>query len=381
MRVPQFKTIREMESFYYGDLNADLIRKAEAHTVTGTTAAYNKIYGAKVWSQLNYEANAFAVIPKEPWGSTGWRMENTAGTTAPNGGIAEGAATTFTAVPETTQPTNAYLYAGPKQIVHSWGASDFYSKLAPTNNDSIPEDYFRKQRGADHVRNIGKMLVQDVDTVAGNNFESIDRVISCRAESHTDYVGTASDPDIYGFDRSSAVTYDAYCSMGGTTDATLRDLTIPLIDQVWSNVTKQGGVPKVILTGNDTVRIWSALLESERRFNAMQIATFVPRSDGVEGTQPGVEGGFSVATYYNIPIIPTQHATASIASARTNEVPPIWFIDTDYVRLAVLAPTSYVESDEQSKFSIGFGKKGFYETWAELRCYNFAAQGKIRDIK
>ena len=113
----------------------------------------------------------------------------------------------------------------------------------------------------------------------------------------------------------------------------------------------------------------------------MQIATFVPRFNSASGVQPGVEAGFAVATYYGVPIIPCQDYDSSIATARTNEVAPIAMLDTDYLRFAVMQPTQYVESNDLSKFSLGYGTKGYYETWGELRCYNFAAQGKLRDIK
>ena len=32
-------------------------------------ALYNLVYGQKVWSMLNREINAFAMLPKKPWSS------------------------------------------------------------------------------------------------------------------------------------------------------------------------------------------------------------------------------------------------------------------------------------------------------------------------
>jgi hypothetical protein len=174
---------------------------------------------------------------------------------------------------------------------------------------------------------------------------------------------------------------NAVVSCAGTTDALLRDLTIGLIDGVWADVTKAGGRPKVILTGYNTLKVWSALLEAERRYDVMSKAMFVPRYNEASGVTPGVETGFSVATYFGVPIIPCQDYDSSIATVRTNEVAPILFLDTDFIRFAVLAPTTYTETNDADKGALGQGKQGWNETWGELRGYNFAGQGKLRDIK
>jgi len=375
-----FTRIEDMERFYYGDLNADEIKKAESYVIAGTTGYWNKIYGAKVWSQINYEKNAFAAIPKEPWVKSGWRLETAAGVSFPSGGLAEGTDTALTATPDTVKPTLALISATPKMVGHSWGLT-WKAALLAGSDDTAPLSYYREQKGKAHARAISAYLVQDVDTPASNGFESLDRVASSKAEAS--HVSTASDPDIYGLDRSAATTYDAQVDSSGTAAGHLRDLTISLIDGIWSSITKVGGQPKVIFTGYNTIKVWSALLEAERRYAAMQIATFVPRYGGAAGVTPGVEAGFSVATYFGVPIIPCQDYDSSIASVRTNEVAPIMFADIDYLRFAVLRPTQYVESNlgEDVVTFEKLGVEGLYTTVGELRCYNFAAQGKLRDIK
>jgi hypothetical protein len=378
-----YKSIEDLEKAFYGDIDVGrLFKKADDNVISGDTAQWNKIYGAKCWSQVNYELNAFAALPKEPWGKTGYRLETASGRTFPSGGIAEGATTTFTAVPETIAGTYALIAPPVKQVVHSWGISDFADVYASVGDDSIPSAQHIETAGKAHARAISAYLVQDCDTPASNGFESVDRVAESYADCQdTTYFSAATDPDIFSLDRSAATTYDAQVESNGLAAGLLRDLTLTLIDSVWSKVTKAGGLPKLILTGYNTIRVWSSLLEAERRYDAFKMAQFVPRFGEAAGVTGGEEVGFSVATYFGVPIIPCQDYDASIATARTNEVAPITMLDTDYVRFAVAKPTQYTESDPADKISIGMGKKGWFETWGELRCYSFAFQGKVRDIK
>ena len=375
-----YKNIREMEQAFYGDiLKNGRFSKADANVISTTTAVNNKLYGAKVWSELTYEANAMAILPKEPWVKTGWRTKTAAGASYPSGGQSEGATTTLTALPDTIHPTYAYLYGAFKKVTHTWGASDFELRYGDQDDD-IPVEQFREDLGKEHVRAQAAMLVNDVDTPASTSYESLDRVCSNATEASTDYVSAATDPDIFGVTRASG-PLNAYVSLNGKTTATLRDLTITIIDNVYWGVKKQGGAPKVILTGYNTMPIWSGLLEAERRYDVMGKAMFVPRYNDAEGASPGVDGGFAVSTYFDIPIIESVDYTTSVATARTDEIAPILFLDTDYVRFAVKEPTAYYETDDGDKASIGQGKKGWYDTYGELRCYNFAAQGKVRDCK
>lgn len=91
------------------------------------------------------------------------------------------------------------------------------------------------------------MLLTDVDTLAGNSFESLDRVVSSKSEEDNTGI-TAGDADIYGLDRSdSTVSWaDAQVLHNNNTD---RDLTLQLVDSLFQNVWTAGGSPKVLLTG------------------------------------------------------------------------------------------------------------------------------------
>lgn len=380
---PVFKTLEDMERFYYGDINPEMIKKADDALISSDTAYWNKIYGAKVWSEVNFEANAFAVLAKEPWIKTGWRLQTASGHSAPSGGEAEGAADAPIDIPDTVHPTTALISAPPKRVHHAWNMTEL-AALVQGYDDTQPISFFREECGLAHKLAMSAYLCQDVDTAASYGFESVDRM--CASYAERNYVSTATDVTqiwLGPIVTRSDTSYDAHVSATGSATSNLRDLTLSLIDGVWTSVTEGGGKPSVFLTKANTVKVWNSLIEPERRYAAMQIATVVPRMGGAAGLQPGVEAGFSVATYFGTPIIPCQSYDSSIATARTNEVGPIAMIDNRYMRFAVLRPTQYLETD------LGLDKvlreelviKGYYSTVGELRCYFFGAQGKVRDIK
>jgi len=258
---------------------------------------------------------------------------------------------------------------------------DWAMYLLGSVDDTITGAQLAEDAGRVHVRAISAYLVEAVDTLQANGFESLDRIASSSADAA--FNSDSGDSDIYTLDRDASDTYSAQVSSSGSTDATLRDLTQSLIDSVWSSVTAAGGMPKVLFTHYNTLKVWSALLEAERRFNVLGEAKFIPRAGGAAGVTPGYETGFNVATYFGVPIIPCQDYVSSRETARTNEVGPIMFCDTDYVRLATLMPTTYVQSNYPGD-TINLNEhriEGHYYTSGQLRCYNFKAQGALKDIK
>ncbi|MHC1583723.1 MAG: hypothetical protein ACXQTM_05260, partial [Methanosarcinales archaeon] len=84
MNHPTFRTMEEMEQYYYG---GDIIQKAVL--TTGESGVYNRLYGKRVWLQMSQEMNAFAILPKEPWDVTGFRVWKDYMSTA--SGVAENA--------------------------------------------------------------------------------------------------------------------------------------------------------------------------------------------------------------------------------------------------------------------------------------------------
>jgi len=369
-KLRTFQTMEEMMAYYYPGTN--MLRKAvEVSEAAGSGTHWEPIYGKKAWSWLNLEANIFALLPKEPWVKTGWRVLTTAAHTA-GGGVSE--STTGGAVPDPLTLTFVQVSAKPKRMAHTFDIGELAEFLGGIDDaiDLLP--FYREEIAKEHAFCINKALGEDVDDdPAGTNFETIDRVVSSNEEG-ANRCTASTDANIYGNTaRSTGTAWDAYVNENDNTD---RDLTLTLIDTVYQNVLDNGGQPKVIVTRTNTLMRWQQLLEAERRF--MDAARVVPTFGGVRSFAPGgVEAGFMVATYFGIPIIPSQHCELQ------DTLGTIYFLDTDYLKLAIAKPTTYSETGRGAGFLYRslYAIEGMYDTMAELRAYRFDAHGKLVDLK
>lgn len=366
---PKFSTMEELLAFYYPAEASELIQKQDDPVLLATTGWRNIVYGAKVWQQLNYEMNPFAIIPKRPWSKSGWRVETefaSAETNWPLGAIAENASPLTS---DSLKPDWLELSTDPKSIWNHFEISDVAAVMSAAGDDTIPTpSELRAHFAKFHSLQLNAMLMTDVDDITGtNNVQSIDRVVSNAAE---EALITAGDGDIYGIDRTSDAWADAVVVHNSDVD---RVLTLSQIDECLRDIMNNGGNPKVILTGHDTLFEWQALLEAQRRFmpaQGVKLSSF----NGVQAVAPGVEAGFMVSTYHGIPII---------SSARCfnggSGISHIYFLDTDHLFFQVAKPTQYIEQRDPLAID-RFGMVGGYYTMGELICTNFKYQGKIRDL-
>ena len=115
-----------------------------------------------------------------------------------------------------------------------------------------------------------------------------------------------------------------------------RPLTLNVLDGMFRSVWERGGQPKAILTGYDTVEKIQQLLQPQQRFTEMKRVT--PSINGVQGV-PGMEGGFVVATYNGVPIIPSKDVHSD-----SGGISRLYFLDTDYTYFCTAKPTLYHES-------------------------------------
>jgi len=234
------------------------------------------------------------------------------------------------------------------------------------------------------------MLTQDVDTPAGNDFESLDRVTASStmdstgtayaatvsggaSTTHTAHISAASDVDIYSIDRSANTWADAEIDLASDAGLTERTLSLDHLDNMFQKIWVRGGNPKVILTGYDTLMRIQQLLQSQQRF--MEEKRVTPTYNGVKGV-PGVEAGFIVATYNGVPIIPSKDIAADGISR-------MYFLDTDYLWFSTGIPTQYFESGIETgdPFAINrLGQEGLYRTLGEVWTTFFRGQGSVRDL-
>lgn len=362
-----YRTIQDMEDAFYGRGARDIM-KADAPVISTTTGVYNAIYGAKCWLQLNLEANMFGVLKKEPWNQSGWRAITARASSTTTGGRAENAT-----LPDTSKPTWAELATKPKTVAHAFNVSEVQQFLGGVD-DSLGDtmEAVREYWAKEHAEHINKMLLTNVTTLAGNNVDSVDRCLSSYAEVTNCADVNANDSDIYSQDRDAAASWtDAYVNHASNVD---RNLNLSHIDALFSNVWTNGGDPKFLFTGYDTVMRIEQLLQAQQRF--VENASITPSVNGVQGIE-GVAGGFIVATYNKRPIIPSKNMPQDTISR-------IYAIDSDYLALRVAKPTMYFESGIESgdPFGINYlGQEGLYRSMMEVICYFFKAQGKLRDLQ
>ncbi len=428
-------TIADLEAQSYG-LNMagyagnDLLKAAGAlsglHTThdgaqtapTGHLASlYNQVYGQKVWSMLNRECNALSVISKRPYTSSGWRVlserpaggSNAALSIGTSGAI--GAATTSadliggvsenqsigSGALQAIAPSYSQLYLSPKTVAHQFEFSEIAIEMAKID-DGIGDlrAQMREDMGKHHAEMQNKMLVMPLEFYGEptaladleDNYTSLYKVITSTSEidqADTDNLYSEAQGDminnIYGTDRTQASFLDATVDYGdGYVAADVRSLTLARLNNLIRDLRIEGGSPKVILTGYDTIQALADLLQAQERF--MDRKEIVPTVNGVRGVK-GQEVGFRVSTYYDIPLIPVKDMASTTHSSVTG-IADLMFLDTDHLWLSVMKPTQYLEDGitNGNPFGVGrLGNTGLYRTIGEVGCSFFKGQGKITNLQ
>lgn len=436
-------TIRDLEAATYGLPNFggnSLLKQAgvvqglhTAHDISDSVASgvnainssayYNVIYGQKVWSMLNREVNALAILSKRPYNASGWRILKSrpfggSGSTlsiqsdGSGGGIGDDSpqADEIGGVPENAgistaadglgsmAPTYAQLFMSPKTVAHQFDISELAMEMAQID-DGLGDirAIIREDMGKAHAEAQNKMLVMPLEfygetSALGDierNYTSLLKIVTSNSELSaidggviaTDTLSASNNlGKIFGDDRNSSSFLDAEVDFGGSYAASsVRPLTLTLINDMIRRLRVAGGSPKVILTGYDTIQTIADLLQSQERF--MDRKDVVPTVNGVRGVK-GQEVGFRVATYYDIPLIPVKEMTSTTNGSDTG-ISDLLFLDTDHLWLQVMKPTQYFEDgiSNGNPFGVGrLGNQALYRTIAETGCSFFRGQGKITNV-
>ena len=264
---------------------------------------------------------------------------------------------------------HAQLYMSPKIVAHQFDFSELAMEMAQID-DGIGDirAQMREDMGKHHAEVQNKMLVMPLENygeVANmpnitNNYTSLYKVISNTAEltimdsdNFMTDARTVDAFDLYGTNRDTASFLDATVDFGdGYATGDIRNLTLTIINTLLRQLRQEGGSPKVILTGYDTIQTLADLLQSQERF--MDRKEIVPTVNGVRGVK-GQEVGFRVSTYYDIPLIP-------VKDIATTQRRIIWW---NFGLCSSLIPTILVVCDET--YSI---LRGRYRQWKPIRCWN-----------
>lgn len=379
----QLRTIGQLLEYYYGPQN---VAKVDDPLLRGTTGVFNAVFGAQAFSQLNNEANAFALLPKLPWAKSGWRV-----ITAEAGQAADGAANENATLPDAIKPTFQEVTAIPRQAAHRFTVSYIQEGLVQKGDDALGDmEFLRGYFAVKHAKAIneqlltdGDILPADVDGATGTAFESIDRVTASTAYAVA--VGwTAGDEDIYDIDRSANSWADAQVNHNSGVDRTLTD---QLIRDLLSTIENAGGRTNIMLTGNDTKWRIIGLYENQIRYpGVLQKNELVQIGINGVNTAEGLAAGVKVAMVYGIPLFSSQNVVQDTISR-------IYMLDTTMndesgiprLYFGLLYPTLFFQSGMSAPnpdpFSINrFATDGVYYTSGELICTFFAAQGSLRDL-
>jgi len=387
---------------------------------------YNVLFGQKVWSMLNREVNALSVMSKRPYSSSGWRVlskrpaggtgnthsftqtgTDLAGTDAPRldhiGGVPENASLSTSGDGLIAiAPEYSTLFMSPKIVAHQFDFSELAMEMAQID-DGIGDirAQMREDMGKHHAESQNLMLMAPLEAYLQadktnaaaeieRNYTSLYKIVSSNAEldqmdadnfpvsSITNDISEAY--HIYGTNRDSASFLD--CVVNGASSYASggsRPFTLSILNATLRELRQNGGSPKVILTGYDTLQTLSDLLQSQERF--MDRKEIVPTVNGVRGVK-GAEVGFRVATYYDIPLIPV--AQMQSTSADSGTISDMLLLDTDHLWMAVMKPTQYFEDgiSNGNPFGVGqLGNRALYRTIAEMGCSYFKGQGKITNLK
>ena len=401
---------------------------------TGLGDLYNVLYGQKVWSMLNQEVNPLSILAKRPYTSSGWRVlvdrpQGGSASAFATGSGAEGSATPrpdrIGGVPENATlgtgnnippiaPQYAKLYVSPKTVAHLFEFSELGMELAAID-DGVGDirAIIREDMGKHHAETQSKMLVMPFEsyddgtaTDIERNYTSLYKIISSAAEiaelAQRNILDTGSDGanneavvadvvNLFGTSRTVSVSSNTYSGTASYLDAEVdfgdsyasgdaRVLTLSLINNMIRRIRQNGGNPKCILTGYDTIQAIADLLQSQERF--MDRKEVVPTHNGVRGVK-GQEVGFRVATYFDIPLIPAKDMPSTGLNT-TNTLSDMLFLDTDHLWLSVMKPTQYFEDGitNGNPFGVGkLGNQGMYRTMGETCCSFFKGQGKLSNIK
>ena len=452
--INQIRTIKDLERATYGSLGTNDILKATGATsgihadhanlaTSGDVNLYNLIYGQKVWSMLNREINAMAMLPKKPWSSSGWRVlveraiggdadlwstTGGSGTGAGNrleteiGGVNENQvfssgtpdgsydATSSGALLSPVAPVYETLFVSPKTIAHQFEISELAAAMAKID-DGIGDIMaaYREEVGVTHAEAMNRMLLVPSNALYAsaapldgwdNNLMGLHRIVSSDGEvtslvqansSATNITGATSGANrepletLYGKDRSTIGAWmDSYVDFGdyllvASGGAGRRTLTLNMLNSALRELQVRGASPKVILTGYDTIQALGELLQAQERY--MGRTEILPTHNGVKGVK-GREVGFKVATYHDIPIIPCKEMSST--GEGTDGLSDIFILDTDHLHFATLKPTEYFEGgiDSGDPFGVGkLGNRGLYRTIGEVVCTFVKGQGKITNIK
>jgi hypothetical protein len=415
----------------------DFFRKQTYLQITDTFTA---TYGKKVWDALNNKAVTFNAIKKVDWGPTvGWRLRTDRGSGRSRPVTETGAlptidvsnyigvysypkqvATTFGVSLKSQAVSGLEGGIGNQFAVEQEGSSRDHIK--EINQELMAGAAYLASGGADADHAViggaaaayalaGHFKVGDTisSTGAGDAAKTITAVdtatgiITATGITGQDgaavYIksrsGVTSIDDILmddsatvGGDTAGHVLVDAYnlttrtagtYAAGGSVSYNAgvgRALSLTLVDSTFQTIRQNGGEPKLMVTGLDQYDKFNQLLQAQQRF--VDVTDYIV-GVGDERTYPGTRAGFQLATYRGVPILPDPDTAKSLDKNDTVLGSNFYTLDTDYIEIAVMYPTQYIENRDYFAAN-ALVMRGLFLTVLEMRALRPDVHAKIADL-
>jgi len=354
-----FCDIKQVMKSTYGDFKD--VKKSDAPiSYASDTGMFNALFGRMAFTQFNQDAVLWNLLAKKGWVKSGWRIRTARGVSLGGFGVTDAGS-----IPDTVKSTIVEVVASLKQVVTTTEIGNISFNL--TGDDVYTFEEEMKNHAQDHVKLLNSQLHRELDTKAGTGFESIDRVCASNGEV-TDHSVTAGDGDIYGLDRDSATTYDAYVDYNASAD---RDVSITMVRSMIETIEANSGQrPTFLLTGYDQRQNILSLMESQVRYTDKITV-------GINGinTANGYSMGSRIAEFDGLPIFADAQTIKDTGSR-------IYALNSENVFLGIKMPTKATMSiTDQDMLNRGtLTRKAMYLTGGELVCTMFSANGKCRDL-
>jgi hypothetical protein len=375
---PGFNTGPSIESFYENQVSGQLqllpegkmaivdpmttMTKTDSPLTNADTGAFNAIFGAAAVLQYAQRAALYNALPQNAWPSSGFRASSSEGISS-GVGIAQSSDR-----PDSLEPTYNEIPITPKEIAVTTELSDVLVIQGETD-DAITFSVNKEVMQSNFMDAWDADMLQDGDTLAGNNFESIDRITA--SDTTASNLGwTGGDEDLYSQNRSSATWFvgNSYDDSGSDRYLTrsLLDNALHTTEQYWTDPSDKSKA--FWLTDHTTMTSWEAL-EEAKQFLTTDRAQF-----GVGGinTQAGQDAGVTLAKYKGIPIVQDKNV-------QTDTIGRIYLLNTDYVGLSFGRPLEFLTND--NPFVVGFNMMGLWHAIGEIRATKPIATASIRDLK
>lgn len=353
----------------YGKYYAEKYLAKSDDPILSTEAGYaNVVYGARAFTNILWSGNTFAVLTKDAYNKEnpdGMRLMYATGTKAT--GIQENAA-----LPDTDKPDVLEVSVGFKEIVTAFEVSN-KAILKARNNDYVDLIYIFEVEGELHTAGMNDMLLEDADTLAGYDLESIDRVtISEAAVTALSY--TAGDNDMYSLDIGTYTWFDPITDHNSGTD---REWNFGYFFENSGAVRNNNGIVTKGITKPDTYGQMMASAQIQARYNPSGF-TYTATEEGPKAVSGG-EIGYAVATIDGCPIFQDPGVQAD-GIGRLYLLDDRDMFGSPTLSLNIASPTKLTTANNAVLLD-ALKEKSAYDTSAELRCRSRFRQASIRDLK